>query len=153
MGLCRMEKGHTYTLEEFRQAQHQQLQEVRPTALGAFQHSLVHRREPVFFEGCVCLHASVCVSAWVSVIWPRCLLAGVRSSEGVQGAGEGGGEERLPHCSHEAGFIPDYGSYDPEFPGTRTVQVLGSMAPGYCGLYRRFKSFTQTEFVQSDYSV
>lgn len=53
----------------------------------------------------------------------------------------------------EAGFIPDYGSYDPEFPGTRTVQVLGSMAPGYCGLYRRFKSFTQTEFVQSDYSV
>ena len=28
MGLCRVEKGHTYTLDEFRKAQFQQLEEV-----------------------------------------------------------------------------------------------------------------------------
>lgn len=28
MGLCRVEKGHTYTLDEFRNAQFEQLEEV-----------------------------------------------------------------------------------------------------------------------------
>ena len=36
MGLCKVEKGHTYMLAEFREAQFAQLKEVGPVAVEAF---------------------------------------------------------------------------------------------------------------------
>lgn len=44
MGLCRVEKGHTYALEEFRWAQFNQLNEVRDrnsTSLDKFKMNFI----------------------------------------------------------------------------------------------------------------